>query len=110
MFVEIDLNPAAVAALNTASGLFAFGGAITTLNGVADEETLFAFTTFFGPLNDTQLELTLVPEPSTLVLLAFALGLLWIARVHRLAAHAPRTRSTSSARRIERALRRAIKE
>ena len=54
-FVEINLNSAAIAALNLASGLFAFGGSITTLNGFPDEETLFAFSDS-GLLSDTQLD------------------------------------------------------
>ncbi len=81
-FVEIDLNGAAIAALNLASGLFAFGGALTTLNGTADEETFFAFSDA-GNLSDTQLELTLVPEPSTVLLLAAGIALLGALRTRR---------------------------
>ena len=80
-FVEIDLNSAAITALNLASGLFAFGGAITTLNGFADEETLFAFSS--NNLSDTQLELTVVPEPSTVLLLAAGIALLGALRTRR---------------------------
>ena len=81
-FVEIDLNSVAIAALNLASGLFAFGGAITTLNEVADKETLFAFSDL-SPLSDTQLKLTVVPEPSTALLLAAAITLLGALRTRR---------------------------
>jgi len=81
-FVEINLNGAAIAALNQASGLFAFGGAIATLNGTPDEETLFAFSDA-GNLSDTQLELTVVPEPSTVLLLAAAIALLGALRTRR---------------------------
>ncbi|TDJ05874.1 MAG: PEP-CTERM sorting domain-containing protein [Deltaproteobacteria bacterium] len=81
-FVEIALNSAAIAALNQASGLFAFGGSITTLNGFPDEETLFAFSDS-GLLSDTQLELTVVPEPSTALLLAAAIALLGALRTRR---------------------------
>ncbi len=81
-FVEIGLNGAAIAALNLASGLFAFGGSITTLNGFPDEETLFAFSDS-GLLSDTQLELTVVPEPSTALLLAAAIALLGALRTRR---------------------------
>ncbi len=81
-FVEIALNSAGIAALNLASGLFAFGGAITTLNGFPDEETLFAFSDS-GLLSDTQLELTVVPEPSTALLLAAAIALLGALRTRR---------------------------
>ncbi len=81
-FVEINLNGSAIAALNLASGLFAFGGSITTLNGFPDEETLFAFSDA-GNLSDTQLELTVVPEPSTVLLLAAAIALLGALRTRR---------------------------
>ncbi len=80
-FVEIALNSAAIAALNLASDLFAFGGAITTLNGVPDEETLFAFSG--NNLSDTQLEVTVVPEPSTVLLLAAGIALLGALRTRR---------------------------
>ena len=81
-FVEIALNSAAIAALNQASGLFAFGGSITTLNGFPDEETLFAFSDS-GLLSDTQLELTVVPEPSAVLLLAAGIALLGALRTRR---------------------------
>ncbi len=81
-FVEINLNSAAIAAMNLASGLFAFGGSITTLNGFPDEETLFAFSDA-GNLSDTQLELTVVPEPSTALLLAAGISLLGALRGRR---------------------------
>ncbi len=73
--VEIDLNSAAIDAMNLAPGLFAFGGALTTLNGFADEETVFAFSDA-GILSDTQLDLVLIPEPNTSVLLAAGLAVL----------------------------------
>jgi len=81
-FVEINLDSAAIAAMNLASGLFAFGGSITTLNGVPDEETLFAFSDS-GLLSDTQLELSVVPEPSTALLLAAGISLLGALRGRR---------------------------
>ncbi len=80
-FVEINLNSAAIAALNLASDLFAFGGTITTLNGIPDEETLFAFSS--NNLSDTQLEVTVVPEPSTVLLLAAGIALLGALRTRR---------------------------
>ncbi len=73
--MEIELNSAAIDAMNLASGLFAFGGTVTTLNSVADEETLLAFSDA-GILSDTQLELTVVPEPGAALLLAAGVALL----------------------------------
>ena len=65
--VEIDLNDSAIAALNSSHGLFAIGGSLTTLDTVANMELVFWAT---GLVSDTsQLRLTLVPEPFTLLLL-----------------------------------------
>jgi PEP-CTERM motif-containing protein len=76
MYVIIDLNQAALDALNAAGpGLFAFGGALTTLNSSPATEFVFAGTE--NPLSrDAQLILTTrpddgaAPEPSSLLLLA----------------------------------------
>lgn len=71
-YVLIDLNAAALAALNGAGpGLFAFGSALTTLNSPATE-FVFAGT---EEIRDAKLVLTTrpvgtVPEPSGLLLLA----------------------------------------
>ena len=64
--VTVSLNAAALAALNQTSGLFAFGGAITTLDQVENNEYLFGFTGI-GQRLGTQLVLEgeLVPEPNT---------------------------------------------
>jgi len=64
-FADVPLNAAGVAALNAANGLFAVGGAITTLNGdwLNGGEMLFAYTGY----DSTALILT-VPEPSGTVL------------------------------------------
>jgi outer membrane scaffolding protein for murein synthesis (MipA/OmpV family) len=64
--VEITLNSSAVAAMNSSHGLFGIGGSITTLDSVANSESLFGFS----GLDLVELRLTLVPEPSTLILLA----------------------------------------
>jgi hypothetical protein len=70
-YVLIDLDAAALAALNGAGpGLFAFGGALTTLNSPATE-FVFAGT---EAIRDAKLVLTTrpvgtVPEPSSLLLL-----------------------------------------
>ena len=77
LFAEISLNSAALVAMNSSSGLFAFGGAITTLNDVPDEEHLFAFTEFVGTPGVSILDLTVgpdtVPEPGVPLLLAASL-------------------------------------
>jgi hypothetical protein len=68
--VEITLNSAAIAALNENHGLFGIGGSITTLDDLTNNELQFAFTGSNIPVDITQLRLTLVPEPSTISLLA----------------------------------------
>lgn len=81
-FVEISLNAAGLAALNASGGLFAVGGAITTLDGLVNKESLFvsAFLSSVGP-NVPQLVISSVPEPSASLLLLAGLGLVgWAAR------------------------------
>jgi hypothetical protein len=64
--VEITLNPAAIAALNAATGSIGIGGSLTTLDGVANSEFTFGSS---GSVTDiTELRLTLVPEPSSAIL------------------------------------------
>jgi len=80
-FIDIALNAAALAALNAATGDIAFGGAVTTLNGVADDEHVFAFSVN----QQAQLVLTVddgiaVPTPGALLLAATALFGLGFAR------------------------------
>lgn len=76
--VDIDLGPPAVAALDGAGGLFAFGGTLTTLSGqTAVDEVVFRFSSAGFA---RQLELTLTPVPLALPLLGMALGGLWLAR------------------------------
>ena len=65
--VEITLNSSAIAALDSAHGLFGIGGSLTTLDGLANYEITFGCTGHGTEI--TQLRLTLVPEPSTLLLL-----------------------------------------
>jgi hypothetical protein len=65
--VEITLNSSAIAAINSTHGLFGMGGSLTTLDGLANNEVAFGSS---GNATDIrELRLTLVPEPSTLLLL-----------------------------------------
>ena len=68
VFVEAALNSDALGALNAASGLFALGGALTTLSSLSSEYV------FASSHQDPRAELVLVlvPEPGTLLL--FGLG------------------------------------
>jgi ABC-type Fe3+ transport system substrate-binding protein len=71
-----QMNSDALAAINAALGSdFVLGGAITTLNAVADDEFLFGYTEAARGDYNTQLRLTTlsVPEPATLALLGIAL-------------------------------------
>ena len=82
-FIDILLNPAALAALNAAAGgLFAFGGNLTSLSGDRTNEQVFAFSGL-GPLNETQLIVTLAPVPEPATVWLSALGLLAVAIVAR---------------------------
>jgi hypothetical protein len=65
--VSIELNSSAIAALNAATGLFAMGGSLTTLDSFYNYE--FVFGSSGGIANVSQLRLTVVPESSTLLLL-----------------------------------------
>jgi hypothetical protein len=65
--VEILLNPSAIAAMNATHGLFGLGGSITTLDALANDEFTFAWTSLGTEI--TQLRITYVPEPSTLLLM-----------------------------------------
>ena len=68
--VEINLNAAAIAALNASHGLLAIGGSITSLDSLSNTEYTFGNT---GLVTDiSQLRLTLVPEPTSAALVAFA--------------------------------------
>ncbi len=73
--VTIGLNAAAVTDLNSARGLFAFGGSVSTLSPRTNVDE----AVFVGSLTPARRELvvTLVPEPGTLALLGTGgLGLL----------------------------------
>ena len=84
--IEIDLNAAALTALNAAAGGdFLIGGALTSLSGMADQY-VFGFTMAdFVPDKTRELVLEVapaaaVPEPPALLLAGTALVLLGLAR------------------------------
>lgn len=80
-YVEISLNAAGLAALNSSTGIFAIGGAITTLDAAVNRESLFVSGVLGGVPNWVQLNVTTVPEPSESVLLLAGLGMvLWASR------------------------------
>ncbi len=87
--LEINLNPAAIAALNSArGGFFAIGGSLTTLDNIQNEERIFAATQ--DPPIVAELRVTLVPEPATLLFAAVFAGSLYMRRPPRRAALANR--------------------
>ncbi len=78
--VEIVLNSAALAELNSATGLFLFGGALGTLSGTEDQHVFgFSMASFVSDhTRELVLDVQSVPEPSLLVALALGvLGLAW---------------------------------
>ena len=69
LFVNIALNADAIAAINSVSGLFVIGGAMTTLDGdLTNNEWAFAMTEN-SPLSSSRLALTPVPEPTGALLM-----------------------------------------
>jgi PEP-CTERM motif len=67
--VEIELNGAAISALNATHGPFGIGGSLPTLNSsLPNGEIVFGSTGSSKSIS--QLRITYVPEPSTLMLLA----------------------------------------
>jgi hypothetical protein len=78
--VEITLNPAAIAALDSATGLIGIGGWLTTLDGVANSE--FTFGSSGSATDTTELRITLVPEPSSAIL-CFVASLVLMLRERR---------------------------
>jgi hypothetical protein len=67
--IEIPLSSSAIGAMNSTHELFAIGGSITTLDALPNFEGTFGGTAGTNPDFITELRLTLVPEPSTLLLL-----------------------------------------
>jgi hypothetical protein len=74
--VAIVFNANGLAALNAGlGGTIAFGSAITTLSGSAGNEFVFGFSTVsFAGGDVRRLDLTVVPEPTTLALFVLVLG------------------------------------
>lgn len=73
--VEIELNASAISSMNATHGPFGIGGSLMTLDSVRNYEGAFGLTGSSQSLSE--LRLTLVPEPSTLLLLGIgAIGLL----------------------------------
>lgn len=83
--VSIALNADGLVALNAArGGLFALGGALTTLGG-AETEYVFGYSVAIGNLDVRQLvmETSAVPEPGVLLLLGPALAIALRRRARR---------------------------
>jgi hypothetical protein len=68
--VEIMLNGAAVSALNSGAGLFALGGALSSISGPADQHVFGFSMAAFVPDHTREhvLDVTPIPEPATTAL------------------------------------------
>jgi hypothetical protein len=66
--IEIALNSSAIAEMNASDGLFGIGGSLTTLDDLPNTEFIFGGSHLLNPRSVSQLRLTLVPEPSSLLL------------------------------------------
>ncbi len=70
--ISIDLNQNAISAMNNANGLFAIGGAVTTLRYVlSDSETAFAYT------GSGLRELVIITAPEPIRVIGESLGYYW---------------------------------
>jgi hypothetical protein len=77
--VSFEFNSAALAQLNSTSGLWAFGGAVTTLDNASRSESIFHDSGV-----DSMAQLTInLPEPSTLLLCILTMSGLPRRVVHR---------------------------
>jgi len=72
-FVDVTLNASALSDLNSATGLFALGGVISTLSGESRMEGVFGFSSH---REVRELILATVPIPAAVWLFGSALGLL----------------------------------
>jgi hypothetical protein len=70
--VNIPLNSSAIDAMNNATGPFAMGGSITTLDSITSDEFAFGFSDILSVDFGGALQLTLAPEPTSAALIAFA--------------------------------------
>jgi hypothetical protein len=68
--IKIELSASAIAAMNLNPGQFAIGGSVTSLDNLANFEGVFEGTAYY---DESALDLTLSPEPSSLFL--FAVGM-----------------------------------
>jgi hypothetical protein len=83
--IEIALNNAAVGDLNAATGLFAFGGALPSIDGPADQY-VFGFSMVDFVADHTRqlvLEIADIPEPSLILLAGIAAAGLMVRRARR---------------------------
>jgi hypothetical protein len=80
--INIPLNSSAIDALNNATGLFAIGGSLTTLNDQPNEEAVFGFSDLVE-MSQGMLQLTAAPEPSSIALLAFSAMIFGVRRLRK---------------------------
>jgi hypothetical protein len=81
--VSIPLNSSAIAAMNNTTGPFAMGGLLTTLSDQQFDEYAFGFSDLLSINFGGALHLTLVPEPTSAALMAFAAMIFGTQRLRR---------------------------
>ncbi len=75
-FISVQLNSDALSALNSASGLFAIGGAIVTLDDPGAESLFWGLNAYYPSFETRELELSVVPLPPAALAGAALLGCL----------------------------------